>query len=83
MTYKVAAGVEVLAAQENGKSEPRKNPRKGNRERVKEPDQQVASAKNTAYSGPSGTWGARNSSDQGTWKLMTSTPNNPLVGGRG
>ena len=56
VTHKVAATVEVSAAEQNGVSEPGRNPRKGNRERVKEPDEQVTTVRNTAYSGPSGAW---------------------------
>ena len=57
--HKVAARVEVSAAEENEVPESGRNTRKGNRERIKEPDEQVAAAKNRVHSGPSGAWGAR------------------------
>ena len=80
VTYKAAATVEVLAVEENGAPEPERNPRKGNRGRTKEPDEQVAAARNTAYSGPSGVWGPKNGPKQNSRQTMTSTPNNPGVG---
>ena len=80
-THKAAATVEVLAAEENGPPEPEKNPRKGNRGRTKEPYEQVAAARNTAYPGLSEVWGAKNGPDRGNRQTMTSTRNNPGVGG--